>query len=145
MHPYGRKDPRFIGEKVDAILSPDAKRFGLPALILESPENYTPRSKFTFVFLDKKPFGFHESLPPEKDYGNRTLAVRDAENWSYTYSHLEEFPFDPLHYEVPSFYYRDRAEAMEYAKAWIAEYEKYHDNIEIYYQSDNVIIYLIEK
>ena len=107
---YPEKDITFYSEKLflinreRAIIEPEGDHLELHQLLYEQPENFTPESKYNFIFLEKRPC-IHRVI---KEFGS------------------------------------DRSSSLiTDTKRWINEYEMYHDNIKIYFESENIIVYLI--
>jgi hypothetical protein len=91
-----------------ALIEPDGNHFELTELISESPWNFTPDHKYTFIYI---------------------------ENTNYTFKILREGWSE----------FNTTENVMTETQRWIDAYTQSHDNIELFYESDQLRIYLITR
>jgi hypothetical protein len=99
------------GNRERYILAPEAQVYELHTLVSKDPINWTPSTRYTFIFIEKIPYPM-------------------IEDFRVTYAD----------------YYQARVETEEEAISWMCTYLEYHQyNVSIYYETKNIIVYLIER
>ncbi len=138
--------PRWIDTKLFWKNVNDIEYSEFPYLVYRIEENFCPFSYTIISYVQEFPQvmtrGYHVNTQDLlQTYDPRDKAFKVPSDYIFIFT--ENFP--KLYQGTGEYWYRWRRDIMLKLKDWIAIYSEYHDNIKLWYKSEEVEVYLIDN